>query len=301
MSEFVKTHPEANSYFEFKASKFSFTFPQPCFLEGVKSRGKFLLKMDKVTFTYPGNSVPTIKDISVRASMASRVACVGVNGAGKSTLFKMILGEIEKDSGSIAVGPSINIGYFGESTFQSLGQEHTLIEELGSKLPQASDGLIRNILAAFLFKGDDVYKKFGVHPHQIPDFLALVGDSSDGIPGMNGIGEKTASALLQEYENIIQKSKLDGKNIFKDERDRVLKDINAKKEILDKQIDDEIKKAEQEIETLKKSTPEKINKIAIETSSELVKKLIGAEVNNSSISAIVDDLSKRNGNKYYGN
>ncbi len=50
--------------------------------------------------------------------------------------------------------------------------------------------------------GDDVYKKFGVHPHQIPDFLALVGDSSDGIPGMNGIGEKTASALLQEYENI---------------------------------------------------------------------------------------------------
>ena len=50
--------------------------------------------------------------------------------------------------------------------------------------------------------GDDVYKKFGVHPQQIPDFLALVGDSSDGIPGMNGIGEKTASVLLEEYENI---------------------------------------------------------------------------------------------------
>ena len=52
---------------------------------------------------------------------------------------------------------------------------------------------------------------------------------------------------------------------------------------------------------LKKSAPEKINKIAIDTSSELVKNLIGAEVNNSSISAIVDDLSKRNGDKYYGN
>ena len=111
----------------------------------------------------------------------------------------------------------------------------------------------------------------------------------------------SSESKLQEYENIIQKSKLDGKNIFKDARDRVFKDINAKKEILDKQIDDEIKKVEQEIETLKKSAPEKINKIAIETSSELVKKLIGAEVNNSSISAIVDDLSKRNGNKYYGN
>ena len=47
--------------------------------------------------------------------------------------------------------------------------------------------------------------------------------------------------------------------------------------------------------------PDKINKIAIDTSSELIQKLIGAEVNNSSISAIVDDLSKRSGDKYYGN
>ena len=47
--------------------------------------------------------------------------------------------------------------------------------------------------------------------------------------------------------------------------------------------------------------PKKINKIAIDTSSEILKNLIGAEVNNSSISAIVDDLSKKNGNKYYGN
>ena len=81
----------------------------------------------------------------------------------------------------------------------------------------------------------------------------------------------------------------------------MLKDINSKKETLDNQIDQEIEKAEQEINVLKKNAPEKINKIAIETSSELVKKLIGAELNNSSISAIVDDLSKRNGNKYYGN
>ncbi len=51
-------------------------------------------------------------------------------------------------------------------------------------------------------KKDDVYKKFGIYPHQIPDFLALVGDASDGIPGMNGIGEKTASGLLQQYEDI---------------------------------------------------------------------------------------------------
>ena len=75
----------------------------------------------------------------------------------------------------------------------------------------------------------------------------------------------------------------------------------AKKEVLDKQIDNEIEKAEQEIKVLQDGAPDKITKIAIETSSELIQKLIGAEVNNSSISAIVDDLSKRNGDKYYGN
>ena len=54
-------------------------------------------------------------------------------------------------------------------------------------------------------------------------------------------------------------------------------------------------------QSFQKSAPDKINKIAIETSSELIQKLIGAEVNNSSISAIVDDLSRRSGDKYYGN
>ena len=79
------------------------------------------------------------------------------------------------------------------------------------------------------------------------------------------------------------------------------KNFFYKKETLDKQIDEEVKKVEQEINLLKKGASEKINKIAIETTSELLVKLIGTEVNNSSISAIVDDLSKRNGDKYYGN
>jgi len=112
---------------------------------------------------------------------------------------------------------------------------------------------------------------------------------------------KSSESKLKEYEDIILKSKLEAKNIFKEAREKVLKNINSKRETLDKQIDEEIKKVEQEINVLKKSAPEKINKIAIETSSELVKKLIGAEVNNSSISAIVNDLTKRNGDKYYGN
>ena len=106
---------------------------------------------------------------------------------------------------------------------------------------------------------------------------------------------------LKEYEEIVSKSKMEAKSIFNQAREKALKDISAKKEVLDKQIDDEIGKAEQEIKELQKSAPDKINKIAIETSSELIQKLIGAEVNNSSISAIVDDLSKRSGDKYYGN
>jgi F-type H+-transporting ATPase subunit b len=110
-----------------------------------------------------------------------------------------------------------------------------------------------------------------------------------------------SEAKLEEYEVIISKSKLEAKNIFNQSREKVLKDINSKKDLLNKQIDEEVAKAEQEINTLRKSAPDKINLIAIETSSELIQKLIGTEVNNSSISAIVDDLSKRSGDKYYGN
>jgi|TARA_B100000902_G_scaffold112515_1_gene113737 F-type H+-transporting ATPase subunit b len=112
---------------------------------------------------------------------------------------------------------------------------------------------------------------------------------------------ESSESKLKEYDEIVLNSKLKAKNIFKEAREKVIGNINSKKEVLDKQIDEEIKKVEKEIMLLKKSAPEKINKIAIETSSELLKKLINTEVNNSSISAIVDDLSKRNGDKYYGN
>ena len=111
---------------------------------------------------------------------------------------------------------------------------------------------------------------------------------------------ESSESKLKEYDEIILKSKLEAKNIFKEAREKALKDINSKREVLNKQIDEEINSAEKEIETLKMSAPEKINKIAIETSTELLKKLIGAEINNSSISAIVDDLSKKNRDKYYG-
>ena len=110
-----------------------------------------------------------------------------------------------------------------------------------------------------------------------------------------------SESKLKEYDEVIAKSKTEAKNIFSQAREKVLNDINAKRDVLEKQIDDEVKKAEEEIKKLRLEAPTKINKIAIETSSELIQKLIGAEINNSSISAIVDDLSRKNGDKYYGN
>jgi len=106
---------------------------------------------------------------------------------------------------------------------------------------------------------------------------------------------------IKDYENIINEAKIESKNIFNQARKKILKDINAKKESLKKELDEEIKKAETEILDLKNKSPEKINKIAIETSADLIKQIIGVEVNNSNISAIVEDISKKNEKRYHDN
>ena len=84
-------------------------------------------------------------------------------------------------------------------------------------------------------------------------------------------------------------------------RKKILQDINKKREQIENGINEEISKAEKEITDFKNKAPEKIYKIAVETSSDLVKHLIGEEINSSSVSAIVEDLSKKNKDKYYGN
>ena len=101
-------------------------------------------------------------------------------------------------------------------------------------------------------------------------------------------------AKLKEFDNIILKSKIDAKNIFNESRKELLEEINKKREKLDQEIDIEVKNVEAEIEELKKKSPEKINKIAVETSSDIIHQLIGANVNNSSITAIVSDIVSKN-------
>ena len=99
---------------------------------------------------------------------------------------------------------------------------------------------------------------------------------------------------LKDYEKIISEAKIEAKNIYNQAREKILKDINIKKESLEKEIDEEINKAEEEILDLKKKSPSKINKIAIETSADIINQLIGVNANNSSISAIVSDISSKN-------
>ena len=106
---------------------------------------------------------------------------------------------------------------------------------------------------------------------------------------------------ITEYEKIIQSSKNEAKDYFKQGREKLLKDINLKRDTLNKELNLEIQKAESEIQELKDKAPEKINKIAIETSADLLHQLIGENVNSSSISAIVDDLSRKKMSEYYGN
>ena len=104
---------------------------------------------------------------------------------------------------------------------------------------------------------------------------------------------------IKEYEKIINDSKNEAKNYFNKAREKVLKDIDNKREILENNINEEIVKVEKEIAELKNKSSETINKIAIEISSDLVKQLIGIQVNNSSISATVENISKKVKEKNY--
>lgn len=120
LDEYVKSNPQARAYFTLKSSKMKFKFPQPGPIEGVKSKGKALMKMQKCTFTYPGNDKPTLYDISVQVSLSSRVACIGENGAGKSTMIKLLVGEIEPQTGDVWKHPNARVAYVAQHAFHHI-------------------------------------------------------------------------------------------------------------------------------------------------------------------------------------
>jgi ATP-binding cassette subfamily F protein 3 len=106
-----------------------------------------------------GGERPVFSGLSAVVHRQDKIAVVGVNGAGKSTFLRVLCGETRPSAGAVVVGPSITIGYFGQSTIEALDGETTVFEEVRRRLPLANDGFIRNLLASFLFRGDEVFKK----------------------------------------------------------------------------------------------------------------------------------------------
>ena len=110
--------------------------------------------------------------------------------------------------------------------------------------------------------------------------------------------EDQSKEKLSEYNKILNQAKQEAKKILDETRKKVNRDIENKKNQFNLEMDKEIENAEKEIKTLKLSSIKDINKISIETSSEIVRKMVGTEVNASSVSAIVEDISKKEIIKY---
>jgi ATPase subunit of ABC transporter with duplicated ATPase domains len=88
-----------------------------------------------------------------------RWCVLGVNGAGKSTLLKLVAGASEPDSGTVALGASVKMGYFAQHAMDLLGGERTVFQSLEDQFPQAGQGSLRTLAGCFGFSGDDVEKK----------------------------------------------------------------------------------------------------------------------------------------------
>lgn len=117
LKEFVKKNPHAKSYYELGESEIEFTFPEPGFLEGVKTKAKAILRATRMSFQYPGTTKPQITDISFQCSLGSRIAVIGPNGAGKSTLINVLTGELIPTGGEIYQHENIRIAYIKQHAF----------------------------------------------------------------------------------------------------------------------------------------------------------------------------------------
>ena len=105
--------------------------------------------------------------------------------------------------------------------------------------------------------------------------------------------KENAEKKLREYNKIIEDTKKEAKKIIEDNKKKLENDIKSKKQKFNEEIEKELMSVEKEIKSLKKSSISSINKIAAEVSSEVIKQLVGTSVNMSNVSAIVEDISKK--------
>ena len=121
LDSYLIQNPDACMAFNaLKEAKLKFKFPKPGPIEGVKSRSKALMKISHADYTYPCNQIPTLFDISVQVSMASRVGCVGENGAGKSTMIKVLTGEVMPQTGEVWKHPNARVAYVAQHAFHHI-------------------------------------------------------------------------------------------------------------------------------------------------------------------------------------
>ncbi len=117
----------------------------------------------KKVWSLPNGSEKLVfSNVTALVKRLDRVAVVGENGAGKSTLLKVITGQTPATDGRVVIGASIDYGYFSQNSLDILDPQSTIIEEVQRHMPNTNLGVIRNLLGAFKFSGDEVEKRISV-------------------------------------------------------------------------------------------------------------------------------------------
>lgn len=124
-----------------------------------KQPGKVVLEIDNVSKKYGDKTI--LKNINLLVERGSKIAFVGQNGQGKTTLAKMIINEIPFD-GIIKKGHNVEIGYFAQNQAHYLDKEAIILDIMNNAANDTNRTKVRDILGAFLFRGDDVEKKVKV-------------------------------------------------------------------------------------------------------------------------------------------
>ena len=117
--------------------------------------GNDVLTVEGLSKAFPGQTLFT--DINFEIKRGERVALIGNNGTGKTTILKILNGIVAADTGRFALGSKVQIGYYDQE-HHVLHMEKTIFEEISDAYPTLTETEIRNMLAAFLFTGDDVFK-----------------------------------------------------------------------------------------------------------------------------------------------
>ena len=121
-----------------------------------KESGKDVLTVHNLSKSFDHKKL--FWDINFEIKRGERVAIIGDNGTGKTTLLKIINGLLNPDTGEVIYGSNVSVAYYDQE-HQVLHMDKTLFDELSDTYPDMTNTQIRNILAAFLFTGEDVYKK----------------------------------------------------------------------------------------------------------------------------------------------